>query len=158
MAFLLLIVWPLVELFVIVEVAIRIGVLWTLLALIVSFVAGVWVIRTQGAHALRRLATALAAGRSPGWEVLDGTLILFSGLLLIVPGFIADVVGLLLLVPLSRALARRGVARSMRRGRVVNFVQFTADRFGGAQPYDVDSTATDLDSTATDVDQPRLDP
>jgi UPF0716 protein FxsA len=151
MAFVLLILWPLVELFVIVEVALRIGVLWTLLALVASFVLGVWVLRAQGALALRRLSAALLEGRSPAGQVLDGTLILLSGLLLIVPGFIADALGLLLLVPLTRVLARRGIARHMRRGRVVNFVQFTADRFGGPQPYDVDSTAVDLD-------QQRLEP
>ena len=64
-----------------------------------------------------------------------------GGVLLIVPGFITDVIGLLLLAP-TRALARRGIVRNFRSRFVVR-----ADQFGGgSRPYDVDSTAVDVDS------------
>ena len=74
--------------------------------------------------------------------MLDGALVLVGGVLLIVPGFITDVLGLLLLAPPTRALARRGIAAqppaagsSCRRPASV----------GPAPAYDVDSTASDID-------------
>jgi UPF0716 protein FxsA len=73
--------------------------------------------------------------------VADGALVLIGGALLIVPGFVGDVVGLLLLAPPTRSIARRGVQRNVRNRIVVQ-----ATRFGRpASAYDVDSTASDID-------------
>jgi UPF0716 protein FxsA len=74
-------------------------------------------------------------------------LVLLGGLLLIVPGFISDVLGVLALLPPTRALMRRGLARNLQSRLVVQATRFT----GASGPYDVDSTATD-------VDQPQLHP
>ena len=68
---------------------------------------------------MRRLREALAAGRAPTHEVLDGALVLFGGLLLLVPGFITDAIGLLLLLPPTRAVSR-GVALRNHRSRWLN--------------------------------------
>ena len=87
MIVLLLILWPVAELFVLIKVAEAIGVLYAILLLVVSWPLGTWVLRSQGRAAWRRLSAAVAAGRSPGREVLDGALVLIGGLLLIVPGF-----------------------------------------------------------------------
>jgi UPF0716 protein FxsA len=143
--FLLLICWPVAEVVVAIEVASAIGVLPMLLALIASWPVGSWVLRTQGAAAWRRFGEAVAASRPPGREVLDGAMILIGGLLLIVPGFVTDVFGALLLLPPTRALLRGLVARNLKSRLVVR-----ASRVGRQRPpYDVDSTATD-------VDQPQL--
>ena len=72
---------------------------------------------------------------------------LIGGLLLIVPGFISDVLGVLALLPPTRALLRRQLARNLQSRLVVEATRFT----GAARPYDVDSTATD-------IDQPQLHP
>jgi UPF0716 protein FxsA len=144
---LLLIGWFVAEVFVVIEVAGAIGVGATVLLLILSWPLGWWALRAQGRAAWRRLSAAVSAGRSPGREVLDGALVLLGGLLLIVPGFISDVLGALALLPPTRALLRRGLARNLQSRFVVS-----ATRFGNpARPYDVDSTATD-------VDQPQLHP
>jgi UPF0716 protein FxsA len=144
---LLLILWPLAELYVVIRVAEAIGVLYAILLLAVSWPVGTWALRSQGRAAWRRLSVAVAEGRSPGREVLDGALILLGGLLLIVPGFISDLLGVLALLPPTRALLRRVLAGHLQSRFVVG-----ATRFGGARaPYDVDSTASDLD-------QPRLQP
>jgi UPF0716 protein FxsA len=141
-ALLLLILWPLAELFVAIKVAEGIGVLLTVVLLVVSWPIGVWLLRAEGRAAWRRLADAVALGRPPGREVLDGALVVAGGALLIVPGFITDVLGLALLLAPIRALARRGIVRNFQSRLVVG-----ATRFGGAsRPYDVDSTATDVDS------------
>lgn len=140
-----LIIWPIAELYVAIRVAGTIGVLLTVLALIVSWPLGMWLIRTEGAAAWRRLGQAVAAGRPPAREVIDGALIVVGGVLLIVPGFITDVIGLLLLAPPTRSLARIGIVRNFQ-----SRVMVQATRFGrGAAPYDIDSTASD-------VDPPRL--
>ncbi|MGH2892812.1 MAG: FxsA family protein, partial [Solirubrobacteraceae bacterium] len=77
----------------------------------------------------------------PGREVIDGALVLIGGILLLVPGFITDVLGLLLLAP-TRSVAREAIARNFQSRVVV-----AAARFSGAprSEYDVDSTATDVD-------------
>jgi UPF0716 protein FxsA len=148
MLFLLLpLCWLLAEVYVAIQVAGAIGVLATVLLLIAGWPLGAWALRSQGGAAWRRLGAAVGAGRSPGREVLDGALILFGGTLLIVPGFITDVIGIFLLLPPTRAVMRRSLSRHLQSRLVVR-----ATRFGpSARPYDVDSTATD-------VEQPRLRP
>ena len=141
-AVLLLILWPIAELFVAIKVAEAIGVLLTVLLLIAGWPLGGWLVRAEGRVAARRLSEAVNAGRRPGREVLDGALVLTGGALLIVPGFITDVLGLALLLPPVRAVARAGIGRNMRSRFVVRATRF-ADRRG----YDVDSTATDVDAT-----------
>jgi UPF0716 protein FxsA len=137
------IVWLLAELFVIVQVAHAIGVGYMLLALLVSWPLGGWALRSQGRAAWRRLSAAVSAGRSPGREVLDGVLVLAGGLLLIVPGFLSDVVGICALFPPTRSLLRGRLARHLN-GRFIT----RATRFGGAgRAYDVESTATDVDQS-----------
>lgn len=146
-ALLLLICWPIAEVYVAITVAGAIGVLWTILLLIASWPIGTWVTRSQGRAAWRRLSDALAAGRPPGKEVLDGALVLFGGGLLIVPGFITDVIGLCLLLAPIRALTRRGVVRIIQSRLMIRAVRFT--RGPGSN---------DVDSTASDIDQPSLRP
>jgi UPF0716 protein FxsA len=141
LVFPLLILWLIAEVVVAIEVAQLIGVLATVLLLIVAMPVGARLMRTEGRAAWRRLSAAVAVGRPPGREVADGALVLIGGALLIVPGFIGDVVGLLLLARPTRSIARRGVQRNVR-NRI--FVQAT--RFGRpAEAYDVDSTASDVD-------------
>jgi UPF0716 protein FxsA len=141
-ALLLLIIWPLAELLVAIKVAEAIGVLATVLLLLVSWPLGIWLLRTEGRGAWQRLGGAVSAGRPPAKEVVDGALIVAGGFLLIVPGFITDAVGLVLLLAPTRSLARRGIVRNFQSRFVVRATQFTGD----ARPYDVDSTATDVDS------------
>jgi UPF0716 protein FxsA len=77
--------------------------------------------------------------------VLDGALVLIGGVLFILPGFISDVFGALLLLPPSRGGVRRLLVRNFQ----ARFVRRVAGFSTGTRPYDVDSTATD-------VEQPRL--
>jgi UPF0716 protein FxsA len=134
-------VWLLAELFVAVQVANAIGVGYMILLLIVSWPLGAWALRLQGRAAWRRLDAAVSAGRSPGREVLDGVLVLVGGLLLIVPGFISDLVGVLALLPPTRSLLRGQLARNLQR----RFVIRATGLGNSARAYDVDSTATDVD-------------
>jgi UPF0716 protein FxsA len=108
---LLFIVIPLVELFVIIEVGMAIGVWPTIGLLFLDSILGAVLLRSQGRAVWRRFNEALAASRVPHREVFDGALVIFGGALLLTPGFVTDVVGLLLLIPPSRALVRRFLGR-----------------------------------------------
>jgi UPF0716 protein FxsA len=115
---------PLAELAVLIAVGDWIGLVPTLILLLVVSVAGAWLAKREGLAAWARFQRALADGRMPTVEVADGAMILLAGALLLTPGFLTDVVGILLLLPPTRAAARRlaprlAARRLRRRGRVV---------------------------------------
>jgi UPF0716 protein FxsA len=117
---LLFLVAPLVELAVIVQVANALGVLNTIGLLIAVSLVGAWLAKREGLITLRRIQLALGRGDIPSREVADGALILMAGALMIAPGFISDVVALLLLFPPTRAVFRPVLVRSLaKRGRRV---------------------------------------
>lgn len=104
--FFLLLLMPLAELYVIVQVAGGIGILNTLALLILVSVGGAVLLKREGSATWRRFNEQMAAGKVPAKEVTDGAMILFGGALLLTPGFITDVVGLLLVLPPTRAVMK----------------------------------------------------
>jgi UPF0716 protein FxsA len=119
LAFLLV---PIAELAVLVAVGSQIGYLNTFVLMVVLSLTGAWLARREGLGAWRRLQAALVEGRMPTVEVADGAMILLAGALLLTPGFLSDVLGVLLLLPPVRAVARRWLPallarRVIRRGR-----------------------------------------
>jgi UPF0716 protein FxsA len=114
---LLFIVVPIAELFVIIQVGEWIGVWPTLLLLLLDAIVGSWLLKHQGRAAWRRFNQALAERRMPGKEVADGFLVILGGALLIAPGFLTDILGVLLLIPVTRAFFRR-ILRRWTVGRV----------------------------------------
>src|SRR5690348_8895825 len=104
--FLLFIVLPFLELAVILSVGGAIGVVPTIALLILVGVIGTWLCKREGMNVLRRINVALNEGQLPTKELIDGGLVLFAGALLVTPGFLTDVVGVLLLLPPTRALFR----------------------------------------------------
>jgi UPF0716 protein FxsA len=114
---LLFIVVPIAELFVIIQVGELIGVWPTLLLLLLDAIAGSWLLKHEGRSAWRRFNLALAERRMPGKEVADGFLVVLGGALLIAPGFITDIFGILFLIPPTRAIARR-ILRRFTVGRI----------------------------------------
>jgi UPF0716 protein FxsA len=128
---LLFVLLPIAEIYVIIKVGQAIGALWTILLLIADSVIGARLLSWQGRTAWRRFQEALAAGRMPHNEIFDGVLIVVGGTLLLTPGFITDVFGLLFLLPPTRVFFRRAVARSIRRrGAVARVVVRTPPRSG----------------------------
>ncbi|MCZ4494659.1 MAG: protein FxsA [Baekduia sp.] len=102
---------PILEIYVIIQVGQAIGALWTIALLIADSIAGGVLMRSQGRAAWRRFQQALAEGRMPAREVLDGVLVIFGGAFLLTPGFCSDIVGALLLLPPTRAVIRRMLVR-----------------------------------------------
>src|SRR5215213_772181 len=112
----LFILVPIAELAVIIQVGQAIGVWWTIVILIADSILGSLLMRTQGRASWRRFNETLGAGRVPAREVAVGVLVIFGGALLLTPGFLSDIVGLLFLLPPTRALIRRVFLReAMRR-------------------------------------------
>ena len=105
---LLFIVVPIAELAVIIQVGELIGVWWTIALLVADSILGAVLMRSQGRAAWRRFNEAVGVGRVPAREVLDGALVIFGGALLLTPGFITDILGLVLLIPPTRAHRPRG--------------------------------------------------
>ena len=154
----LFIVVPLAELAVIIEVGQAIGLLPTIAILVADSILGGVLMRSQGRAAWQRFNDAMRAGRVPHREALDGALVIFGGALLLTPGFLTDVGGLLVLLPPTRAVARRVVGRLVvqrvfvgaagLRGRAASG-RGGRGRGGparaGRRAYDVEGTATDAD-------------
>jgi UPF0716 protein FxsA len=163
----LFIVVPIAELYVIIKVGELIGVLPTLILLLADAVGGSLLLKHQGRGAWRRFNKALAARRFPGKEVVDGVLIVVGGTLLLTPGFITDVFGVIFLLPPTRALTRRLLRRyTLGRFTVVSvgggpetFGQASRPFGPGGEPppsrdYDFDATAEEVPSNGHG--EPRL--
>jgi UPF0716 protein FxsA len=106
---------PIAELYLIYLVGDAIGVLPTLLLLAADSLLGSVLLRSQGRSVWNRFNEAIAAGRVPRREVMDGVLVIFGGAFLITPGFLTDIVGLVLLIPPTRRVVRRTVERRLGR-------------------------------------------
>jgi UPF0716 protein FxsA len=147
MILLALIAWPAVEVFVFIEVGGAIGWLLAVAILLGSSVLGAQLLRIQGRAAIERVSIAVSERQAPGRAALDGLLGFLGCVLLVVPGFVTDALGALLLLPPSRALLRRWLSRHYA-GRAMRFVASTgrfASRDRGRRPGDVDSSAVDDD-------------
>jgi UPF0716 protein FxsA len=124
---------PILELAVILQVGDWLG-FWPTIALLVAGpILGSVLLRSQGRAAWRHFNEAIARGRPPAREVLDGVLVIFGGALLLTPGFVTDLVGITLLLPPTRAVVRRLLVRRLLKRMVVA----TPAR----RQYDVEGTA-----------------
>ncbi|MGH3976541.1 MAG: FxsA family protein, partial [Pseudonocardiaceae bacterium] len=101
-----------VELTVLVAVGKAIGVLATIGLLILASLVGAALLRHEGIRTLVAFREALSHRRPPHRELIDGMLIAAAGVFIVLPGFVSDVLGLLLLLPPTRALVRRRMLRS----------------------------------------------
>jgi len=102
---------PILEIYVLIQVGQVIGAWWTVLLLIADSVLGSWLLRREGTRAWTAFRVALGEGRMPSRELADGILIVVGGTLMISPGFVTDVFGMLLILPFTRPIGRRLLAR-----------------------------------------------
>ena len=104
--FLLILVVPIVEILFMIKVAGYIGGLATVLLILGTCVIGATIVRRIGARAWAELQQSAATGRLPR-DIVDKVIVLLGGVLLLVPGFITDVIGIVLLIPFTRRWTRR---------------------------------------------------
>jgi UPF0716 protein FxsA len=137
---------PIAELAVIIQVGQAIGVWWTIAILVADSILGSLLMRSQGRAAWRRFTVALQSGRPPAREVADGMLVIFGGALLLTPGFLSDIFGLLLLLPPTRAVIRRLFLRqALRRLSVSLAARASKPRSAARRDDDLEGTATEPD-------------
>lgn len=111
----LFIVVPLLELWMIIEVGSRIGAVYTIMSLILISVAGAALARQQGYRVIARIQSEVQSGNMPGDSLVDGAIILAGALLLLTPGFLTDIAGLLMLLPLTRIPIRSFAKRRLKK-------------------------------------------
>ena len=109
--FVVFVVVPLVEIFVLIQVGQVIGAWWTIALLVADSLLGTWLIRREGSRSWAALRDSLQTGRMPARELADAGLILVGGTLMLTPGFVSDLVGILLILPVTRPVARRVLTR-----------------------------------------------
>ncbi|WP_040263907.1 FxsA family protein [Pseudomonas massiliensis] len=121
---LLLLLFPVLELYVFFRVGSAIGFFPALLLIIAGSAIGVLVLRVAGLATALNARASLRAGQLPAQDLLNGAMVASGGLLLVVPGFISDVLGLLCLLPFTRRL----IANRLRAGAQARYGQ--AGHFG----------------------------
>jgi UPF0716 protein FxsA len=109
----LFIIVPIVELAVIIQVGQALGVVPTIVMLLAVSFVGSWLVKREGMGVWRRFRQQMEAGHVPGRELADGAMIMLAGALLLTPGFVTDVVGILLLLPPVRAAIRASALRRL---------------------------------------------
>jgi len=109
------VVVPIAEIYVLIQVGQVIGPWWTILLLVLDSILGGWLIRHEGRRAWLALTTALETGQMPAKELADGALILIGGTLMLSPGFVTDALGIVLILPVTRPIARRALTRVVTR-------------------------------------------
>jgi UPF0716 protein FxsA len=139
----LFIVLPIAEIALLVQVGQGIGLPLTIALLIADSIIGSLLLRSQGRAVWRRFQATMQAGRMPHREVQDGVLVIFGGALLITPGFLTDILGLLLLIPPTRAVVRRFTMRALTRRAVRRVSDRPARQERGV--WDVEGTATEVE-------------
>jgi UPF0716 protein FxsA len=111
----LLLLYLVVEVAAIWAVASMVGALWTIVLLLAGAFVGSWLARREGGKAIRSLMGAARAGESGHQQVTDGMLVALGGLLIFLPGFVTDVVGVLVMLPPTRTVLRKAWLRRLER-------------------------------------------
>lgn len=146
--FTLFLLWPLVEIALFVTVGGAIGLFWTLVVIAGSAVLGVWLLRSRGVRSAAEMRRGLTAARGGGLGQLAGdVLAMLAGVLLILPGFLTDALGLLLLLPPVRALIILWAARRVGniRAQATGGTPSPSGRFGEGRPDIIDAEFIEVD-------------
>ena len=138
--FLLFLIVPLIEIALFVQIGGAIGLPWTLAIVILTAILGTILVRSQGAAVLSQLQSSMNDLRDPTEPLAHGAMILFSGALLLTPGFFTDAVGLALMVPGIRGAIFRFV-----KSRVVVTQDFTYDNAAPREPDIIDGEFEEVD-------------
>ena len=103
-ALILIILIPIVEIFLFIKVGSQIGAITTILLIFVTAIVGVYYAKYEGLNTLKAGFTQISKNETPTYEMISGAAIAFAAFLLIVPGFATDILGFLLIFPVSRKI------------------------------------------------------
>tara|TARA_B100000989_G_C19260654_1_gene351965 strand:- start:179 stop:583 length:405 start_codon:yes stop_codon:yes gene_type:complete len=93
---------PLVEIYLFIQIGGQIGAFYTILIILLTAVVGIFFVRLQGISTLKSGVTQLYQNQIPVYEMMSGAALAFAALLLIIPGFATDLIGFLLIIPITR--------------------------------------------------------
>jgi UPF0716 protein FxsA len=153
------IAWPIAEFALIIRVADWIGIGWMIMVMIGTAILGGWLMGRESRQSRAAYRDLRTARRTPQAEVIDVLLIMAGGILLLLPGFIGDVVGLILILPFTRPLPRWGATRLLNRwlqGRGVDVARLTVASTPGTiiQGETVPDSEDPPDSASSEEDGP----
>ncbi len=143
--FVLFLLVPLIEIYFLIQVGSVIGAGWTIFAVVATAVIGAALLRQQGFSTLQRAQQKMAQGQLPATAMFEGVMLLFSGALLLTPGFFTDAFGFALLVPAIRQAIIKSIIAS-------GAYQFKAKTSYSNQHY---SESTIIEGEIVDDDQPH---
>ena len=95
---------PIIEIYLLIKIGSQIGAISTILLIFITAIVGIYYAKYEGLNTLRSGFLQLSKNQSPTYEVISGAAIAFAAILLIIPGFFTDVVGFLLIFPISRKI------------------------------------------------------
>lgn len=104
---------PVAEIYVLIKIGGSIGALNTIALVIITAFAGAYLARLQGMHTMLKIRTNMQQGIVPAEELIDALIIFIAGIVLLTPGFITDITGLLLLFPLTRGYFKRWLRKKI---------------------------------------------
>lgn len=113
--FLIFTIIPLIELAIIIELGRAVGTLNTVLIVVGTAILGAYLVRLEGINVIYRFRSNIRDGVFPAGEIFDGAILLVAGAVLITPGLVTDILGLLLVLPPSREIIKRLVKRYIER-------------------------------------------
>ena len=128
---------PVLEIAVIIQVGQLIGATWTVALLLGMSLLGAWIVKREGRRAWLDMQRSVDNGQEPGRELVDSALIMLGGVLLLIPGFVTDVLGLLLVLPFTRPFIRRGAQIWLAKRATTYVVSGRAGRLDGGRPRTV---------------------
>ena len=163
--FLAFIVVPVVEIFMITQVASQLGWFPTIVLVIGVSMVGAWLVKREGLGVMGRVRAGTATGKLPTNELADGAMIFFASALMLTPGFITDFIGLALLIPPIRAVLRPPIISYFKKRLEVRTAGFGGAAFGasrsagfgrptpgfGRDVFDAGSKPKPMDADLTDI-------
>ncbi len=101
---LLIILIPIIEIYLLIKIGSQIGAITTILLIFTTAIVGIYYAKYEGINTLKSGFLQLSKNETPAYEVISGAVIAFAALLLIIPGFVTDLIGFLLIFPLTRKI------------------------------------------------------
>lgn len=117
---LLIIIIPLVEIYLFIKIGSQIGAFNTISLILITALLGVWYARYEGFNTLKSGISQLMKNEIPIYEILSGAALAFAALLLILPGFATDLIGLFLIIPITRKLFFKNIKKNYKKSEKFN--------------------------------------
>jgi UPF0716 protein FxsA len=150
--FLLFVILPVLEMWLLIEVGGLIGSLPTIGMVLLTAVVGAALLKQQGVETLTRAQQRLNSGQVPATEILEGLLLAVGGALLLTPGFVTDAIGFVFLIgPLRRVVVAEMLKRGVMQVKTANS-QGASYGFGGVDPRDTPTESAPRDSVTIEGD------